>query len=717
MNAIKHRLDWGRAQPLGATPDRDGVNFSVFADHATGVELLLFEKADDPEPYEVIALDPRVNRTFHFWHVYVKGLKPGAFYAFRVEGPNSDGDVHHYGHRFNRNKILLDPYARGITNALWSRGGACGSDDNIVTSMRSVVVDVADYDWEGDRPLNRRMRDTIVYEMHVGGFTKSPTSGAQTPGTFCGVIEKIPYLQELGVTAIELLPVFHFDPTEGDKPHPFGGPRLTNYWGYSTISFFAPHPNFCASPDPASHIREFRDMVKALHRVGIEVILDVVFNHTSEGNHQGPMINFRGFDNSIYYHLVPSDRQYYMDYSGCGNTVNCNHPVVEKFIVDCLEFWVREMHVDGFRFDEGSILSRGEDGAPMVYPPVIWHIELSETLANTKIIAEAWDAAGLYQIGYFPGYRWAEWNGKYRDTIRRFIKGDPGLIGDLADRIAGSADLYKARGHLPINSVNFINCHDGFTLNDLVSYNGKHNDANGEGNADGVNDNDSWNCGAEGETDDPEVEALRERQIKNFAAILLLSRGVPMFVAGDEIRRTQQGNNNTYCHDDELNWFNWDLAAKNQEVFRFFKNMIELRKSNSVLHEGQFFRGEVNDRGLKDISWHGTELDRPGWDDPDGRVLAFTLGGGETAADIHVILNMYWDALEFALPPLQGRRWYRYADTSLPSPQDIVESGDEVPIEGDIYRANGRSVVILISKTPAGVRRGRTSLADKIALD
>jgi glycogen operon protein len=429
------------------------------------------------------------------------------------------------------------------------------------------------------------------------------------------------------------------------------------------------------------------------------------------------MMNFRGYDNAIYYHLVPADRQYYMDYSGCGNTVNCNHPVVEKFIVDCLEYWVREMHVDGFRFDEGSILSRGEDGVPMVYPPAIWHIELSETLSSTKIIAEAWDAAGLYQIGYFPGYRWAEWNGKYRDDIRRFVKGDRGIVGRVADRISGSSDLYQVHQHLPINSINFIDCHDGFTLNDLVTYNEKHNEANGEGGADGVNDNDSWNCGVEGETDDPRIEAFRERQIKNFAAILFLSRGVPMIVAGDEVRRTQKGNNNTYCHDNELNWFDWGRVEKNAETFRFFQKMIEFRKSHSTLREGQFFSGAVNDRGLKDIEWHGCRLGGPGWDDPNCGVLAFTIGGRDTDTDFHVMLNMEMEDLDFDIPPLKGRNWHRAIDTAEPSPRDIAEHGEEPHIAGGSYHVRGHSVVVLFSKNPAGVRRSRGgSVAERLGI-
>jgi glycogen operon protein len=471
-----------------------------------------------------------------------------------------------------------------------------------------------------------------------------------------------------------------------------------NFWGYDPYSFFAPHSAYCVSPDAGDHLREFRNVVKALHKAGIEVILDVVFNHTSEGNHLGPTINFRGLDNEIYYHLVQHDRQFYMDYSGCGNTLNCNHPIVDQMIVNSLQYWVSEMHVDGFRFDEGSILSRGEDGAPMAHPPVVWNIELSETLADTKIIAEAWDAAGLYQIGYYPGYRWAEWNGRYRDDIRRFVKGDGGLVGAVAQRIAGSADLYESSGHLPINSVNFITCHDGFTLNDLVSYNTKHNHANGEGNRDGNDDNLSWNCGVEGRTDQMEVEELRQRQIRNFAAILLLSQGVPMFVAGDEVRRTQQGNNNAYCQDNEISWLDWSLTETNHDLLRFFSELIAFRKRHPSLQRRAFFAGDVNERGLADISWHGCRLGSPGWNDPDSHVLAFTLGGFAGDPDLHIMLNMDWQELVFDLPSSTGRQWFRALDTGLPAPQDIVEEGQEVVITGDDYRVTGRSVVVLVAK-------------------
>ena len=682
----------GTPHPLGATPDNDGVNFSLVSTSATGVELLLFDRHDAPEPFQTIVLDPFVNKTFHFWHVYVRGLRPGAHYAYRVDGPSDPGA----GQRFDRKKVLIDPYARGNTDSVWKRADAAGPGDNVATSMRSVVIDTSGYEWEGDTPLKRPIEDTIIYELHARGFTKSPSSGVAHPGTFSGIIEKIPYLQQLGVTAVELLPVFDFDET--DVLHVVDGKPLGNFWGYSPLGFFAPQCAYCIDPESGLHLREFRDMVKALHKAGIEVILDVVFNHTDEGNHQGPVFSFKGIDNSNYYQLVPGDKQYYLDYTGTGNTFNCNHPIAQKLIVECLVHWVRETHVDGFRFDEGSILTRDETGRPVAHPPVVWLIELDENLADTKLIAEAWDAAGLYQVGHFPGDRWSEWNGAYRDDIRRFVKGDPGMVGAVANRLAGSADPNQARGGLPVNSINFITCHDGFTLNDLVSYNAKHNEGNGENNQDGINDNLSWNCGVEGETADSAVELLRNRQAKNFAAILLLSRGVPMILAGDEIRRTQKGNNNAYCQDNEVSWFDWRRAEKNGELFRFWQRMIQFRKNHSNLRSAFFFDGKVNERGLADVSWHGTKLNSPGWSDPGARALGMTLGGFNGEADIHVMLNMFWDALDFETPPLRGRRWFKVVDTAEPPPRDIAEPGNEVPVPGKACAVQGRSVVALVSK-------------------
>ena len=685
-------VEEGSPHPLGATVRQNGVNLSLYSGSSTGMELLLFEKHDSPQPIQIIPLIPSKNKTFHFWHVFVKNLKAGAHYAFRVTGPFAPET----GHRYNRNKIVIDPYARGNTDTLWKRGDACNDSDNVATSLRSVVIDPEGYDWEGDKPLNRPIEDTIVYEMHVRGFTKSATSKVEQSGTFLGLIEKIPYLKELGVTAVELLPIFDFDETVPLRI--VDGKPLWNFWGYSTMSYFAPQSAYCVRPEEGMHLNEFRDMVKAFHKAGIEVILDVVFNHTDEGNRHGPTFGFRGIDNRSYYFLVPSAPQYYMDYSGCGNTLNCNHPIVQKFIVDCLRYWVKEAHVDGFRFDEGSILSRGEDGAPLLHPPLVWQVELDEDLMDTKLIAEAWDAAGLYQIGHFPGDRWGEWNGRYRDTMRRFVKGDGGIIGQVADAIAGSASLYEARGGKPSNSINFINCHDGFTLNDLVSYNSKHNEANGEGNQDGINENLSWNCGAEGETSDPQINKLREQQIRNFATILMVSRGVPMFVAGDECCNTQYGNNNAYCQDNQVGWLNWRNLEKHGDLHRFWKRIIAFRKRHPALRKNSFYTGEVSKRGLKDVSWHGTMLNSPGWGDGQARALGFTLAGLEDDPDIHVMMNMYWEPLDMAVPMIPGREWIRAVDTSLPSPLDIADPGAEITCPGPSYRVNGRGIVVLVNR-------------------
>jgi glycogen operon protein len=532
------------------------------------------------------------------------------------------------------------------------------------------------------------MEDLVIYEMHVGGFTRSPSSGARHPGTFAAVAEKIPHLTELGVTAVELLPVCDFD--DSDVRY-VDGRRLTNYWGYSTSAFFAPHAGYCISPEQGQHVREFRDMVKSLHKAGIEVILDVVFNHTDEGNHLGPLYSFAGLDNRNYYYLNPADPRFYFDYSGCGNTLTGNHPIVTKMVVECLEYWVREMHVDGFRFDEASVLTRGAHGEVLDEPPVVWQIELSDALADTKVIAEAWDAAGAYEVGHYPGYRWAEWNGLFRDTMRRFVKGEPGLTRDVAVRLGGSADLYEGRRHRPTNSVNFIDCHDGFTLADLVSYNEKHNWANGEDNRDGNDDNMSWNCGAEGPTGDPAVLAVRGRQIRNLATLLLISRGVPMFVAGDEVGRTQQGNNNAYCQDNEIGWYDWDLTAANADLLRFWQRLIAFRGAHPALRRPQFYTGA-------ELAWHGTRLGEPDWADPDSRALACTIRGQAGEPDLHVMMNMFWEPLGFDLPDLPGRGWARAVDTALPSPADIADPGAEQHIDASTYLVTDRCIVVLVSR-------------------
>jgi glycogen operon protein len=686
---VTFSLEPGSAHPLGTTTYPDGVNFSLFSESATEVALLLFDRQVAVDPFQVIRLNPFQNKTFHFWHVFVRGCRPGIYYALRVDGPANPAA----GHRFNPNKVLIGPYARGICRDLWKRADAVGPGDNLATSMRCAIVDPADYDWEGDRPLKRPFHESIIYEVHVGGFTRSPTSGVRQPGTFAGMIEKIPYLQALGVTAVELLPVCEFD--DSDVTLNPAGEALCNFWGYSTVAFFSPHSGYCVSRDGVSHINEFRDLVKALHKAGIEVILDVVFNHTDEGNELGPTQSLRGIDNRTFYLLDPSNPAVYMNYSGTGNTVNANHPLPQKLIVDCLRYWVEEMHVDGFRFDEGSILARGEDGAPLVHPPVIWQIELEDAFADTKLIAEAWDAAGLYQVGHFPGDRWAEWNGRFRDDVRRFVRGEAGVTGAVASRLAGSADIYQARGQSPVNSINFVTVHDGFTLDDLVSYNDKHNEANGEGNRDGITENLSWNCGQEGPTTDAGIAALRTRQIKNFVTILMLSRGVPMLLGGDEIRRTQGGNNNPYNQDNATSWFDWTMAGPNHDMLRFVQQMIAFRKAHSALLRPHFYWGEVNERGMTDITWHGTTLGSPGFDNPLGHALACTIAGFAGDADLHVMMNMFWEPLDFEVPVDPQRAWLVAVDTSAASPNDIADPNRRQPLHGSPCTVQARSIVVL----------------------
>lgn len=682
----------GKTHPIGATVEDEGVNFCLYCDErSTSVELLLFEQHDALEPYEIILFDPLIHRSFYFWHIFVKGLPEKTHYAYRVGGPFQPEN----GLIFDPQKVLIDPYSKGINCSLWKRNNACKAGDNLHTSMRSCVLKLTDYDWQGDSPPNHHLNESIIYEMNVGGFTKSPTSGVKNPGTYAGIIEKIPYLTALGITAVELLPVFEFEDSEVRY---FNGNKLVNYWGYSTINFFAPHSGYCVNPQEGNHLDEFRDLVKALHQADISVILDVVFNHTDEGDHQGPVYSFKGFANDSYYFLMDKHKNIYCNYSGCGNTFKCNHPIGEKFIVDCLEYWVRDMHVDGFRFDEGTILARGDDGNLLANPPVVWAIELSEKLAETKVIAEAWDAQGGYLVGSFPGHRWAEWNGLYRDDVRDFVRGKAGMLGTFARRITGSADLYQAQYELPSNSINFINSHDGFTLNDLVSYNHKHNLRNGENNRDGIENNRSWNCGVEGITDDPKINRLRQRQIKNFAAILMLSKGVPMFVAGDEICRTQGGNNNAYCQDNEISWFNWQDLNTNKSMLQFWQRLIAFRKAHPRLFRNKYYNSEINKSGLSDILWHGCELGKPGWYDPTGLALAMTLGERANGEDLHIMFNMYWQGLAFELPDIEGERWYRAIDTALSSPSDITKKGDERVHKGSHYNVNARSVVVLVSK-------------------
>ena len=681
----------GRSFPLGATVVDGGVNFSIFSRTAAHVELLLFDREDDAVASRVVSLDPGDNRTYYYWHAYIPGVQPGQAYGYRIGGPRDPAR----GLRFDSEKVLLDPYGRGVAVPRnYDRLAAVEPGDNSATAMKSIVVDPAAYDWQGDAPLGLPSARTIIYEMHVRGFTRHPSSGVdeQRRGTYAGLIEKIPYLQQLGITAVELLPVFQFDAQ--DCP-----PGKQNYWGYAPISYFAPHQAYSSRHDPLGPVDEFRDMVKALHRAGIEVILDVVFNHTAEGDERGPTMSFRGIDNPSYYILEEGGARY-ANFSGCGNTLNANHPVVRRMIVDSLRYWVQEMHVDGFRFDLASILSRDATGEPLPSAPVIWDIESDPALAGAKLIAEAWDAAGLYQVGSFIGDAWKEWNGCFRDDVRDFFRGKPGSLRRVADRIVGSPEIYAHKEREAEQSINFVTCHDGFTLNDLVSYNKKHNEANGEDNRDGANDNRSWNCGIEGPTEDPVVEKLRTRQIKNFLTVTLTSLGMPMILMGDEVRRTQQGNNNAYCHDNELGWFDWSLCEKHADLYRFVSLLCERRVLRDVEHE----RGRVSLASmLRDAmkGWHGVKLDQPDWSDDSHSVALH----GELRRDgvlFHLILNAYWKPLRFDLPELQaGNPWRRWIDTSLESPSDIVAWSEAPVIDDGAYSVGDRSIVLLYAYSEA----------------
>jgi glycogen operon protein len=680
----------GTTFPLGATVHGDGVNFSVYSADCTALELLLFDRLDDPRPARVIPLDPARHRTYHYWHAFVPGIRGGQVYAYRAHGSHDPAR----GLRFDPDKLLLDPYGRGVAVPDgYNRAEACRPGDNGAAAMKSVVLDARGYDWEGDRPLQRPFSQTVIYEMHVAGFTRHPNSGvaADKRGTYAGLIEKIPYLVELGVTAVELLPVFQFDPQ--DAP-----PGRQNYWGYSPVSFFAPHHGYSSRRDPLGPIEEFRDMVKALHRAGIEVILDVVFNHTAEGDDQGPTFCFCGLQNDAYY-ILERDRSRYANFSGTGNTLNANHPVVRRMIGDSLRFWVSEMHVDGFRFDLAAILSRDETGHPLENPPILLDIETDPVLAGVKLIAEAWDAAGLYQVGSFVGDFWKEWNGKFRDDVRSFLRGDLGTVSRLASRMLASPDLYGHQEREPEQSINFVTCHDGFTLNDLVTYERKHNEANGEQNRDGSDDNRSWNCGVEGPTDDPAIEALRTRQIKNFFTLTLLALGTPMILMGDEVRRTQRGNNNAYCQDNELSWFDWSLPDKHPDLHRFVRNLIthRLRRDLSAGEHGLTLAQILSQAR---IQWHGVRLGQPDWSEYS-HTLSCTTWSLSGALMFHVLASAYGKPLDFALPPPPGGpggSWRRLVDTYREPPDDIADPGQAPAVKGRHYRLMPNSVVVLFAR-------------------
>ncbi|MCX7920422.1 MAG: glycogen debranching protein GlgX [Clostridia bacterium] len=690
------RLRMGRPLPFGSTLVPGGINFSVYSRFATSCELVLFNKGEK-DPFAVIPF-PDEFRIGNVFTMIVYDLDyENIEYGYRMDGPFNPRE----GHWFDRSKILLDPYAKLIGGRdLWGQ-----MPDYTNPFQHRSRVALYDFDWEDDRPLEIPMEDLVIYETHVRGFTKHPSSNVKYPGTFAGIREKIPYLKELGVNCIELMPIFEFDEFEHSRYCAETNQFLMNYWGYSSVGFFAPKAGYAATGKYGMQIDEFKALVKDLHKNGIEVILDVVFNHTAEGNSKGPYISFRGVDNKTYYMLTPEG--YYQNFSGCGNTINCNHPVVRDLILDCLRYWAGEYHIDGFRFDLASILGRNQDGSPAQNPPLLETLAFDPVLGKCKLIAEAWDAGGLYQVGSFPSWgRWAEWNGKYRDDLRKFLKGDPGMIPPMIQRLQGSPDLYKWQNRGTCASINFVTCHDGFTLMDLVSYNNKHNIANGEHNCDGSNDNNSWNCGHEGTTEDSEVNRLRRKQVKNAVSMLMTSQGIPMLLAGDEMGNTQFGNNNAYCQDNEISWLDWDQLKTNSEIFTYFKKMIAFRKAHPVLRSSHHpeHRDYVGS-GYPDVSWHGVKA----WE-PDNLNNKLTLAlmfcgkhakGGSVQDDfIYIAMNMHWEMHGFELPKLPpGTAWHVFANTDMPAPHDIWGVDNEQLLSNQSEVLVGpRSVVILVGK-------------------
>ncbi len=677
----------GETYPLGATLYPGGVNFSIFCRNGTSVDLLFFDHEDDLNPSREIPLNITHNRTFHYWHIFFPGAKAGQLYGYRIRGPQDPTN----GHWYDPDKILLDPYSKAVAVPKgYNREALARPGKTSCPSMKSVVVDMTGYDWGTDKPLLRPFSQTIIYELHVAGFTRHSSSNvdASKRGTYAGLVEKIPYLLSLGINAVELMPVFQFDVQDA----PDG---LVNYWGYSPISLFAPHQGYSSSKDPRNLLAEFRDMVKAFHTAGIEVILDVVYNHTAEGGIGGPTFSFRGIDNSVYY-LLEKESFSYANFSGCGNTLNANQSVVRRMIIDSLHFWVKEMHVDGFRFDLASILSRDETGEPIKNPPILWDIESDPVLAGVKLIAEAWDGAGLYQVGVFVGDSWKEWNGKFRDDVRRFMRGDEGTLSDMVTRLIGSPDIYGHEEREPEQSINFVTCHDGFTLNDLVSYEQKHNEQNREGNRDGSNENFSWNGGVEGETDDPIILALRRRQIKNFFVLTLLSIGAPMISMGDEVRRTQHGNNNSYCQDNETSWFDWGLTQKHQDLFRFVQLLIHARLLRDMSQRP--FNMTLNQLlKTSEIKWHGVHLNQPDWSN-HSHTIAFTVRSLSGEMETHFLINAFNESLVFELPDLDsGKQWRLWIDTSMESPNDICRWSQAVVVQSQVYNVTAHTIVVLIN--------------------
>jgi len=644
------------------------------------MNLLLYDHVDDLEPAEVIELDSDSDRLGDAWRYFVRGIGHGQLYHLQADGPHEP----ERGYRFDGTARLIDPYTQALA------GDFQAADDGVIRPPKCVVID-NDFNWDGDRSLRYELADSIIYETHVAGFTKSHTSHTDYPGTYLGVIEKIPYLKTLGVTAVELLPVFEF-PILAPNGRPA---ERRNYWGYDPMAFFAPHRGYAVSTEPGAQVNEFKQMVKALHRDGIEVILDVVFNHTCEGDERGPVLSFKGLDNHAYY-LLANGGADYMNFSGCGNTLNCNHPIVRQMIIDCLRHWVVNYHIDGFRFDLASILKRGRDGSLRSGAPLVEAITEDPVLANTKLIAEPWDAGGAYEVGGFWGEKWAEWNGLYRDDVRRFWRGDQDTLGAVATRLAGSSHPFQHSGRPPYCGINFITCHDGFTLNDWASYIRKHNKANGEDNRDGDNNNLSDNYGVEGETIRPDVEEIRIRQIKNMLATLMLSQGVPMLLAGDECRRTQRGNNNAYCQDNEVSWFDWDLVKKNRELVRFTRALIRFRRSQPTLRRRTYLSGEANGSSHHpDVQWYNAKGEPADWHN-NGMALTCLLGPPPPEEDpdksgrhLMIMMNGKAKPREFVIPDAaKSVSWRQFINTDGQPPHDIYTG-----ITGPAPPKSGRLIV------------------------
>lgn len=672
MNPCYTELREGIPYPLGATRIEGGWNFSVFSTEP--ITSLCLAPQNDPAAIVEIPLDAKKNTTGSIWHIAIISDKTTLYYGYRIQ-----------------NHLLIDPYARLVDT---SNSFGNNNWDQIQKRLLAIATEEKSFDWENDTPLHKPRSELIVYEMHIRGYTQDPSSKVSSPGTFLGAIEKIPYLKELGVTAVEILPIHEFNESEYVRISPTTHEKLYNYWGYSPLNFFSPMQRYSSEKRPLACMQELKEMVKAFHKAGIEVLLDIVFNHTGEGNEEGKSLSWKGFGDEEYY-LKDSQTKYF-NFSGCGNTLNCNNPIVQDLVIETLRYWATEYHIDGFRFDLASILSRGRDGRPLAEPPLLERITHDPILKNAKLIAEPWDAAGLHQVGSFfdttwqGAAHWMEWNDDFRSTVRRFIKGDKGLAGKFATKLSGSEDTYGGAGR-PVNSLNFITCHDGFTLHDLVSYNEKHNLANDEDNRDGANWNESWNCGVEGETTKSDIVMLRERQMKNFMLALLVSQGIPMLHMGDEYGHTKQGNNNTWCQDNRLNWFLWDELSAQSSLHRFCKELIHFRKNHPLLHKNYFLKSD-------DIDWHGVQPFHPDWS-PSSQLVAYTLKDKEKEEHLFIAFHAGAVNTEITLPDApKGKSWCFVVQTHATHPKDFIDPEISQVVETKTIKLAPYSALMLIAK-------------------